>query len=230
MDSSFWLAATSACWLGILTSISPCPLATNIAAITFIGKRVDHPLLVLVSGFLYTLGRTLSYLILGILIVTSLLSIPELSRFLQSHMNKIMGPILIIVGLFLLEMLTIKLPGIGHSEKLQQRADKFGIWGAALLGIIFSLSFCPVSAGLFFGSLIPLAIEQQSNIIIPTVYGIGTALPVILFAFVIAISARSVGKLFNKLTKFEFWARRVTGVVFILVGIYYSLIYIFNLL
>lgn len=228
MNESFVLAVASACWLGILTSISPCPLATNIAAITYIGRRVDSPRQVLAAGLLYTLGRMLTYLVLGILIVASVLSIPRLAMFLQQNMNKFLGPILIIVGLFLLDVISFSFRGSGLGSSLQEKVERFGIWGAGLLGLLFALSFCPVSAALFFGSLIPLAVEHNSSFLMPTVYGIGTALPVIVFAFVIAISTRLVGVIFNKLKAIEKWARRITGGVFIVVGIYYILTYIFG--
>jgi len=217
----------SALWLGILTSISPCPLATNITAISYIGKRVDSPLKVCLAGLLYTLGRTLVYIILGIIIVAGLLSIPTIANFLQKYMNIALGPILIIVGILLIELITFRMPYIG-SEKLQNKAQKLGIWGAGLLGMLFALSFCPVSAALFFGSLIPLSMQHKSMFLFPSLYGIGTALPVILFAFLIALSIGSVGKFYNKITQFEYWTRRITGVIFILVGIYFSLVHIFN--
>jgi cytochrome c biogenesis protein CcdA len=228
MDS-YTIAVGSAVWLGILTSISPCPLATNIAAITYIGQRVDSPRKVVAAGLLYTLGRMVSYLVLGVLIVASVLSIPELAMFLQQNMNKFLGPILIVVGMFLLNLISFSLPGGSLGARMQGKAERFGIWGAGLLGLLFALSFCPVSAALFFGSLIPLAVDHQSSVMMPTVYGIGTALPVIVFAFVIAMSTRLVGVMFNKLKAFEKWARRITGVVFIVVGIYYSLIYVFRI-
>ncbi len=228
MDS-YAFAVGSAIWLGILTSISPCPLATNIAAISFIGQRVDSPRKVVAAGLLYTLGRMVTYLVLGILIVASVLSIPELAMFLQKNMNKFLGPILIVVGMFLLDLISFSFPGGGIGSSMQGKVERFGIWGAALLGLLFALSFCPVSAALFFGSLIPLAVEHKSSIVMPTVYGVGTALPVILFAFVIAVSTRMVGVMFNKLKVIEKWARRITGAVFIAVGIYYTLIYIFGI-
>ncbi len=228
MDS-YAFALGSAIWLGILTSISPCPLATNIAAISFIGQRVDNPRKVVAAGLLYTLGRMATYLVLGILIVASVLSIPELAMFLQQNMNKFLGPILIVVGMFLLGLISMSLPGGGFGSSMQGKVERFGIWGAALLGLLFALSFCPVSAALFFGSLIPLAVDHQSSVVMPTVYGIGTALPVIVFAFVIALSTRMVGVMFNKLKVIEKWARRITGAVFIAVGIYYTLIYIFGI-
>lgn len=229
MNESYGLAIASACWLGILTSISPCPLATNIAAISYIGQRVDSPHKVLAAGLLYTLGRMLTYLVLGILIVASVLSIPELAMFLQKNMNKFLGPILIIVGLFLLNIISFSFSGGGLGAKLQGRVERLGIWGAGLLGLLFALSFCPVSAALFFGSLIPLAVDHNSSVLMPVIYGIGTALPVIVFAFVIAMSTRMVGVMFNKLRIIEKWARRITGVVFIVVGIYYVLAYILGI-
>lgn len=224
------VSISSAFWLGILTSISPCPMATNIAAISYIGKRVQHPVTVFSTGFLYTVGRSTAYLALGILIVSSVLSAPVLARFLQHYMNIILGPVLLITGLFLLEVLKLSLPGLDLGSRMQDKADKWGPWGALPLGVVFALSFCPVSAALFFGSLIPLALRSSSGVIIPSVYGIGTALPVFVFAVLIALGARSIGQVFNKITRIEKWARRITGVIFIVVGVYFSLMYIFKVL
>ena len=222
------LGAATALWLGILTSISPCPLATNIAAISFVGRRVGHPRQVLLAGFLYTLGRSLTYLVLGMLLVGSLLSAPQMSHVLQKYMNKIIGPILILAGMFLLEMLQINLSGPGVSEAMQQRVEMWGVWGAGVLGIFFALSFCPISAALFFGSLIPMSIMRRSEVLLPSLYGVGTGLPVLVFALLIALGTRSVGKILDKLAQIERWARRFTGIIFIGVGIYYSLAHIFG--
>jgi len=226
---SLLLGALSALWLGILTSISPCPLATNIAAISFIGRRIGRTRVVFFTGLLYTLGRMLTYVVLGTLLVTSILSIPQVSHLLQKYMNKFLGPILILVGMILLELIRFNIPGSGLSEKMQKRVELLGIWGAGLLGIVFALSFCPISAALFFGSLVPLSVKCGSSITLPAMYGFGTGLPVILFAVLIAFGAQSVGKAFNKLTQIERWIRRVTGGIFILIGIYYCLVYIFNI-
>jgi len=227
MDGYF-VALGSAVWLGVLTSISPCPLATNIAAISYIGRRVDRPGMVILSGLMYTVGRMLTYIILGVLVVASVLSIPDLALFLQHNMNKALGPILIVVGLLLLELFNLRLPGIASGEKIAGKVERFGIWGAGALGFLFALSFCPVSAALFFGSLIPLAVDYQSSVMMPTVYGIGTALPVVGFAILVALGAKWIGTAFKKITTFEKWARKITAAAFILVGIYYSLIYIFQ--
>lgn len=220
MEELLW-GIPSAAWFGILTSISPCPLATNITAVSFIGRQVGESRKVLLAGLFYTLGRMLAYMLVAIIVVTSLLSVPEVARSLQTYINYIIGPLLILVGIFLLELIKFRIgKGKSISQGLQSRAEKGGVWGALLLGFVFALSFCPVSAGLFFGTLIPLALRYESNILLPMVYGIGTALPVIVFAFVIAFAVGYVGKLFNQLTKIEYWARRITGVVFILIGIY----------
>ncbi len=226
--SGLIVAAMSALWLGILTSISPCPLATNIAAISFIGRRVDKAKLVLLAGVFYTLGRMLTYLVLGVLIVTSILSIPHLSHFLEKYMNKLLGPFLILVGMVLLELIQLNIFGSSVSERVQKKAESWGIWGAGLLGILFALTFCPVSAALFFGSLIPLSVKTNSSIALPAIYGIGTGLPVFVFAMFIALGAQWVGKAFDKVTLIEKWGRSITGGIFILIGIYFCLTYIFR--
>ncbi len=226
--AQFALAAASALWLGILTSISPCPLAMNITAISYIGRRVDDPKKVLSAGLLYTAGRTLTYTVLGAMLVASLLSAPRLSHMLQKYMNLAMGPLLIIIGMVLLELISFSRRGGGVSEKMQRRVDRLGMWGALLLGIVFAISFCPVSAALFFGSLLALAVKNESGIILPAAYGIGTALPVLIFAVLIAFGANRIGRAYDRMASFEYWARRITGTVFIAAGIYYCLTYIFG--
>ncbi len=220
----------SAFWLGILTSISPCPLATNIAAASFIGRKIGDRKNILLSGLLYTLGRTLAYIILGTVIVAGVTSTYFISNFLQNYMHKILGPVLIIVGMLLLNLIEWDISGARMSEDMQKKVEKSGIWGALFLGVFFALSFCPVSAALFFGSLVPLSVKFSSKVIMPLVYGIGTGIPVLIFAFLMAFSAEKVGKLFNRITAFEKWARYITGGIFIAVGIFYCLRYIFKII
>jgi len=221
-------AVLSVLWLGILTSISPCPLATNIAAISYIGKDIGKSGHVLISGLFYTLGRTIIYVLIASVLVVGLLTVSGLSNFLQKYMNMVLGPLLIIAGMFLLEMLQLSISGPVHGDRLEKIAKKGSIVGPAMLGMIFALSFCPVSAALFFGSVIPLCIGNKSPVLLPIVYGFGTAVPVLVFALIIAYGGGSLGNIFNKTRTFEIWARRITGVTFILVGIYMSLKYIFN--
>lgn len=224
-----WLVLTTALWLGILTSISPCPLASNIAAISFIGRRVGSTRQVLLSGLLYTIGRTIAYVGLGVVVIAGLMASGEIARFLQRYLNQLLGPILILVGMLLLGLFeftaSVSLAGSG----VQARASRGGTWWSIVLGMLFALSFCPVSAGLFFGGLLPLAAANQSRLVLPSLYGVGTALPVIVFAFLMAFASQSVARAFNRLTQIEWWVRVITGVVFILAGVYYCLVYIYGL-
>ena len=228
--TEFILGASSALWLGILTSISPCPLATNIAAISYIGRKVGNSRQVFLTGLLYTIGRTVTYLALAFVLVASVLSVPQVSLFLQKYMHLVLGPILIVVGMFLLGLIELNTSGGGMGEGLQKRVDAMGIWGALLLGIVFALTFCPTSAALFFGSLVPLSLKVNSSVTLPVVYGVGTALPVMVFAVLLATSAQSVGKAYNVLAKIEWWARMLTGAIFVLVGIYFSLKHVFQVI
>ena len=223
------IAFGSALWLGILTSISPCPLATNIAAISFLSKKVAHPAMVFISGLAYTLGRMAAYALLGWIIISSLLSVPQVAQFLQKYMVRALGPLLIITGLFLLEVIALKLPSVTLSEKHRHKLVESGAPGAFILGFIFALAFCPVSAALFFGSLIPLALNSKTGVLLAFIYGVGTGLPVLLFAVAIALGIASLSHWFHRVTKLEYYSRRITGIIFILVGVYYIGIYMVRL-
>jgi len=220
------LAFGAALWLGILTSISPCPLATNIAAVSFLSKKITHPVMVFISGLAYTVGRMVAYAVLGWIIIGSLLSVPQVAQFLQRYMVKALGPLLIITGLFLVEVITLKIPGVVLSHKHHNKLAESGAPGSFLLGIIFALAFCPVSAALFFGSLIPLALNSKMGPILPFIYGIGTGLPVLLFSVAIALGVTSLSRWFHRIAKLEYYTRKIIGLIFILVGAYYSGIYI----
>lgn len=227
MDESILIGIFSALWLGILTSISPCPRATNIAAVSFIGKKIGSTRGILLAGFSYTFGRVFAYFAAAFLIVASIASIPEVGRFFSKYMNVILGPLLILMGLLLLNLFNWTFSTGGKFiEKVQNFAIDKGVFGAAIIGFIFALAFCPISAGLFFGSLIPIALSFNSSVIIPSAYGIGTALPVIVFAFVLGFGAKHISNVYNMTTKIEYWAQRITGVVFILVGIYFTYLYL----
>jgi cytochrome c-type biogenesis protein len=223
MDS-FAIAAGGAFWLGLLTSISPCPLASNIAAMSFIGRRMDDLKSVWLSGLFYTGGRVASYIVLSVLLVAGLLSIPGLSFALQRYARVLLGPLLILMGLFLLEWLRLPFFGEGRVARLQSRVSGQGLVSAGLLGMIFALSFCPVSAALFFGGLVPLAVAHESRLILPAIYGLGTGLPVAAFALAIAAGVQGLARAFERLQRIEVWARRLTGGVFILIGIYYGVL------
>ena len=218
-------AVGTALWLGILTSMSPCPLATNVAAMGFIGRRTDSARGALWTGLLYTAGRALAYAALGMILVNGLMAVPAVSGWLQENMIRLLGPVLIVTGLVLLGWLTFGAGGGRFTGWVQRRASVMGLGAAFFLGVMFALAFCPVSAALFFGSLLPVCLQAGSGFWLPLVYGIGTALPVLAFGLVLAFAAGRVGQVFDKVTVVEKWARRVTGGVFLGVGVWFVLAY-----
>lgn len=225
--SAYFLSLTTAFWLGILTSISPCPLATNIAATGFISKSFEDPKKSIFTSFYYVLGRSIAYIIIAFIVVYGLLSIPSVSMFLQKYLNKILGPILILVGMYLLDLIKLTFAGTFIGTKGSENLLKKGFFGALLLGILFALSFCPVSAALFFGSLIPLAVSTSSPFFLPLLYGIGTGIPVVIVAVVLVYSANLTLKILKIIQRTERIGSFLTGILFILIGIYFSVKYIF---
>ncbi len=206
--------------LGLMTAISPCPLATNITAIGFIGKDIENRNRVFYNGLVYTLGRAVAYTVLALIIFLGADQF-SLSGVFQRYGEKIIGPLLLIIGLLMLDVLKIKFPGVG---KLSQRYEKNGIknyWDVLLLGILFALAFCPYSGVLYFGMLMPMTISSASGLYLPVVFAIATGIPVIIFAWLIAYTISGVGTVYNKLKTFEIWFRRLISVVFIAVGTYY---------
>ena len=224
------LPMISALWFGILTSISPCPMATNIAATTFIGKQIGTRFGSLVAGTAYTFGRAVAYILICFAVVAGLFSIPGVSMFLQQYMNKLLGPVLVVAGLLILGVLPLRLPEIGGANSsFIRKLSQGGIPGAVFLGFVFALSFCPVSAALFFGSVIPLALKFESRIWLPLWFGIGTALPVIGVACLMAFGARFASRFLQGLTYIERYLRRLTAVIFICIGAYFTITYLFDI-
>ncbi len=228
--SEWSLAAGSAVWLGVLTSVSPCLMATTVAAISYIARRVDMPRYVLISGLFYAAGQAVAYVALGGALVGSLLAVPPVAHWLQKYMVQLIGPILIVAALFLLELLDMQFGSGRMKQWVQARAETAGLWIAAALGIVFAMTFCPTTAALFFGTLIPLAIEHESRFLLPLFYAGGVALPVMAFAVLIAFAASKVGKVFARVSHVELWARRATGGIFLCVGIYFTLAYTLGVL
>lgn len=225
-----WQNLGWAFWLGILTAISPCPLATNVLAVSFIGRRFAEVRQVFLSGLLYTLGRTLAYVALAIALVGGLMSIPGASNFLQRYIELFMGPLLILVGMVMLELVSLPLNKGVSAEKATRLVERGGLLGAAFLGLLFALAFCPVSAAYYFGALIPLCLKGESRFLLPALYGVGTALPVLGFAVLVGLGVRSTGSVFNRIAQFEWWARRITGALFLLAGLYFSVKNVWGLL
>jgi cytochrome c-type biogenesis protein len=209
--------------LGLMTAISPCPLATNITAIGFISKDMESRKRVFVNGFIYTLGRSISYTVIGLLFFFGASQF-EFAGFIQEWGEKVIGPVLILIGLLMLGVINFKIPGLGSvTDKMQDQSGK-GFRGVLLLGIVFALAFCPYSGVLYFGMLIPMTISSVSGLYLPVIFALGTGIPVIIFAWLIAFSVGSIGSTYNKLKTFEFWFRRVVAVLFIGVGVYYTVL------
>jgi cytochrome c biogenesis protein CcdA len=175
----------------------------------------------LLSGILYSLGRVITYVVLGVLIAGSLMSIPKVAFFLQTRMNQILGPVLLLAGVILLGWVRPGFTGVSASEETASRLRASGHIGAVLLGLLFALSFCPVSAGLFFGSLIPLSLQQGAPVALPMAYGLGTGLPVLGFALALAFGIKGLNRAFEQTSRLASWLRKLTGWIFLGVGLYY---------
>ena len=212
----------AAFFIGLMTAISPCPLATNITAIAYTSKKIDNSKHTLLVGFLYTLGRMFTYVALASLIVYIGINTQQISLFLQSYGEKLLGPLLLIIGIIMLNIIKLNFfKGNDKLENFKKKLAEKGYLGSFLLGIIFALAFCPFSGVLFFGMLIPLALKAGDGLLIPSVFAFATGLPVIIFSFLLVKSVSLVGKVMNKVQVFEKWMRRIVGIIFIIVGIYY---------
>ena len=217
-------AFISAILLGLMTAISPCPLATNISAIGFISRDIENRRRVFINGLVYTLGRAISYTGLALIIYLGA-SKMHISMIFQGWGEKLLGPILILIGLFMLDVIKLKFPGFLHlTDKIGEKS-KGSYWSTLLLGMVFALAFCPYSGVLYFVMLIPMTVASASGLYLPVLFAIATGLPVILFAWLLAFAVGNVGRLYNQIKTFELWFRRVVSVAFILTGIYYIAIF-----
>ncbi len=221
------IPALSALLLGLLTAISPCPLATNIAALGYVSRRIADPRSAVMTGALYVLGRVVSYSIIGILITVAGLKTPGVATFLQDFGEQILGPLLIVVGVMMLIMDKVPL-GLGGG-RVSAIGVKIANWrsiGAFLLGALFALAFCPYSAVLFFGVLIPLSLKSTGGVTLPAVYAIGTGLPVFVFGVLLSAGVTRVSAWLDAVTRAEKIIRVVVSVLFIGVGLYYVVLWI----
>jgi cytochrome c biogenesis protein CcdA len=213
-------AFITAILLGLMTAISPCPLATNISAIGFISRNIENRQRVFINGLIYTLGRAISYTGLALIIFLGA-SKMHISLLFQGWGEKLLGPVLIIIGLFMLDIIKLKFPGFSYLTDRIGEKSKNSYWSTLLLGMVFAMAFCPYSGVLYFVMLIPMTVASASGLYLPVLFAIATGLPVILFAWLLAYAVGNVGKLYNQIKNFELWFRRVVSVVFIITGIYY---------
>lgn len=218
-------ALVSAFFLGLLTAISPCPLATNITATAYISKNIKNPKKVFWSGIIYTLGRATSYTAIGLILFFGASKF-HIAKLFSQYGERFLGPILILVGLIMLNV--IKLNFLGKSnfqEKFSERYKDKGFLGSFILGIVFALAFCPYSGALFFGVLIPMTIVDASGLYLPFIFAFGTGIPVIFFAYILAFSVGKMSNYFNKVKRLEVIMRYSIGAIFILVGLYYLVMF-----
>ncbi len=211
--------------LGLMTAISPCPLATNISAIGYISKDLQSRKRIFLNGLLYTLGRAISYSLLGIILIIILkqgASIYKIQKVIGTYGEMFIGPLLILIGVFMLGLIKVNFNIGGRmSAKAEEKAGNGSLWGSLFLGIVFALAFCPYSGVLYFGGLIPVATTASSGYFLPLVFAIATGLPVVIIAWILAYSVSSIGKVYQSIKTFEFWFRRIVSVLFIIVGLYY---------
>lgn len=213
--------------LGLLTAVSPCPLATNITAIGFIGKDIENRHRIFTNGLLYTIGRILTYTVLGFILIPILregASMFAVQKAISKYGEILIAPLLIVIGIYMLDLIKLNIPKISINGEYVKKRTK-GSWGALFLGILFSLAFCPSSGIFFFGMLIPLSASEAGGYLLPVVYAIATGLPVILVAWVLAYSVAGLGKFYNRIQVFEKWFRKIVAILFIAVGIYYAVIF-----
>lgn len=217
--------ALTAFLLGLLTAISPCPLATNIAAIGFIGKDIENRRRIFRNGILYTVGRIIAYTVLGIVLLLILregASLFGIQKAIGKYGGLILGPVLLLVGLFMLFGDKLPLPSFGFNGHGENLARKGG-WGALLLGILFALAFCPSSAIFYFGMLIPMSATVPAGYLLPVVFAVATALPVLIVAWILAFSAQQIGNFYGKMQTVQKWLNRIVGILFTAIGIYYCI-------
>ena len=211
----------AAFFIGLMTAISPCPMATNMTAIAAVSRRLGENRKTVLVGFAYTAGRMLTYITIASLIVWIGVSTQATSFFLQGNAQWLLGPLLIAIGVLMSGKISFPtLPGASRFSSLKENLSERGATGGFLLGVIFAMAFCPFSAALFFGMLIPIALAAGDGIIIPSVFAFATGLPVIVFSFILAYSLSRLGSMMNRIQSFDKWMRRAVSVIFIVVGVY----------
>lgn len=217
------LPILSAFILGLMTAISPCPLATNITAMGFISKDIENRNRVFYNGLIYTFGRAVSYTLLAIILFIGANQF-KISSVFQQYSEKVLGPLLIIIGLFMLGVIKLNFGRFGNFTSKFQNKKRHSYLDVFILGLIFALAFCPYSGVLYFGMLIPMTIQSATGLYLPIVFAIATGIPVIIFAWLLAYMVSSVGGVYDKVRIFEIWFRKVVAIVFIGVGVYYSIV------
>ena len=210
--------------LGLLTAVSPCPLATNITAIGFISKDIESKDRTFLLGILYTIGRMVAYSLLGALLIWMLrrgFDTFDLQSKVSQWGEMLLSPVLIVMGLVMLFGDRLPLSGFGLNAS-EKSGRLRGAWGSLLLGILFAMAFCPTSGMFYFGMLIPMSASATGGYALPAVYALATGLPVVIVAWIIAYSIGNIAGFYKKMQVFQKWLNRMVAVLFIIVGIYYA--------
>jgi len=218
--------------IGLITAIGPCPLSANITAIAYVSSKFLNARETILAGTLYTLGRAATYTIIGLFIYMFGSTVMDSAPVLQDYEKIIIGPILVLVGVVMLELVK---PSITVGDSLKARYGlelaKRGAVGSFFLGVIFALAFCPYTAVMFFGLLIPLALESSYvGVSYPLLFGIGTGLPVLIFAMLLGVSATFARTYVAKIVKVEPYVRKTLGAGFILYGSYLTITYMLSVI
>ena len=210
--------------LGLLTAVSPCPLATNITAIGFISKDIESKDRTFLLGILYTIGRMVAYSLLGALLIWMLrrgFDTFDLQSKVSQWGEMLLSPVLIVMGMVMLFGDRLPLSGFGLNAS-EKSGRLRGAWGSLLLGILFAMAFCPTSGMFYFGMLIPMSASATGGYVLPAVYALATGLPVVIVAWIIAYSIGNIAGFYKKMQVFQKWLNRMVAVLFIIVGIYYA--------
>ncbi len=215
------LPLLSAFLLGLLVALSPCPLTTNLAALAYIGRRFTEPAIVLYCGALYTLGRMASYTILAAVLVLVGIEASGVAPPLQDVGQYALGPLLILAGLAVLGVVPLSPPvGLGARACAGEKLAGRGPLGAFGLGALFALAFCPYSAALFFGALLPLALSAPGGVALAPAFALGTGLPVLVAALLLSAGVTRLAGWLEATTRIEPVLRWLSGLTFVGAGAY----------
>ena len=210
--------------LGILTAVSPCPMATNITAIGYISKDIENKHSVFKNGIYYTFGRIIVYTLLGFIIIPLLregTNIYGIQKFISKYGELFIGPSLIIIGVFMLISSNLNIPKLGFSFNNSEKIKNKGGFGSLFLGIMFSLAFCPTSGIIYFGMLMPMSASESGGYILPVIFAIATGVPVLIIAWILSYSISRIGSFYQKVSLFQKWLNLIIALLFIIIGIYY---------
>lgn len=208
--------------LAIVFALDPCLMLTNIAAIGYIGREVDDKRAILARGLYYTLGRTLSYGLLGCIMIAFLQlgkSLHPIEEFVEHYGVAILTVFMLLMGVLLCLSDYIPWLNINLAKNVDQTRFK-GKLGAFLLGIVLTFAFCPTNAILFFGMMVPVCSASKFGYALPFLFSATTAIPVLLIAYLIAFSINSIARCYNKVQLIGKILKWVVGIAFIAIGIY----------